>query len=277
LSLQRAAIRARLEAVQEYLMSATQVLGQESATVSSEGMPPRESASHPGAKIAASGTPLVQAINITKQYLRGKKPVRVLENLNLSITPTSFVALMGPSGSGKSTLLNIIAGLDTPTTGSLVVEGVDLAKLGDDERANWRAQHVGFIFQTFNLMPVLTALENVALPLLLTRLSAAERERRATTALEVVGLAERLHHYPNELSGGQEQRVAIARAIVTDPALIVADEPTGDLDRQSADDVLQLMQVLCKDLGKTIVMVTHDPVAAERANVLYRLDKGALV
>jgi len=220
---------------------------------------------------------MVEVRGVSKHYTRGKKLIPVLENLDLSINAGSFVALMGPSGSGKSTLLNIIAGLDTPSSGNIFVAGVNLSGLTDDGRAEWRASHVGFIFQTFNLMPVLTALENVALPLMLAKLSNGERERRAKTALEVVGLGERVNHYPSELSGGQEQRVAIARAIVTDPALIVADEPTGDLDRHSADDVLNLLGTLCKDFGKTIVMVTHDPAAAERASVLHRLDKGALV
>jgi putative ABC transport system ATP-binding protein len=223
------------------------------------------------------GQVTVEVRGVSKQYQRGSKVVRVLENLNLTIGTGSFEALMGPSGSGKSTLLNIIAGLDTPTSGSVTVRGTNLPSLSEDERAEWRASNVGFIFQTFNLMPVLTALENVALPLLLTKLPSADRERRAKTALEVVGLAERANHYPNELSGGQEQRVAIARAIITDPALIVADEPTGDLDRQSADEVLELLERLCKDFGKTVVMVTHDPAAGERASVLHRLDKGSLV
>jgi putative ABC transport system ATP-binding protein len=225
----------------------------------------------------AAGTPMVAVRDVTKTYTRGQKVVKVLENLDLSIAAGSFVALMGPSGSGKSTLLNIIAGLDTASSGDVSVAGISLSSLSDDGRADWRASNVGFIFQTFNLMPVLTALENVALPLMLAKLSNTERERRARTALEIVGLGERVNHYPNELSGGQEQRVAIARAIVTDPALIVADEPTGDLDRHSADEVLKLLVTLCRDFGKTIVMVTHDPAAAERASVLHRLDKGALV
>jgi putative ABC transport system ATP-binding protein len=218
----------------------------------------------------------VEIRQLSKQYQRGSKVVHVLEELNLTIRTGSFVALMGPSGSGKSTLLNIIAGLDTPTSGSVLVRGINLGSLSEDARADWRANNVGFVFQTFNLMPVLTALENVALPLMLTTLPSAERERRARTALEIVGLADRAHHYPNELSGGQEQRVAVARAIVTDPALIVADEPTGDLDRQSADEVLEMLVRLCRDFHKTVVMVTHDPAAGERASVLHRLDKGAL-
>jgi putative ABC transport system ATP-binding protein len=220
---------------------------------------------------------MVEVRNVSKHYQRGQKLIQVLESLDLNIGRGSFVALMGPSGSGKSTLLNIIAGLDKASSGAVNVAGVNLSSLSDDGRAAWRASNVGFIFQTFNLMPVLTALENVALPLLLTSLSSAERERRAKTALEVVGLGERMNHYPHELSGGQEQRVAIARAIVTDPAMVVADEPTGDLDRHSADEVLNLLVTLCANFGKTIVMVTHDPAAAKRASRLYHLDKGALV
>jgi putative ABC transport system ATP-binding protein len=233
--------------------------------------------SHPVAAIAGGAAPMVEVRGVAKHYQRGQEAIKVLSDLNLSIAAGSFVALMGPSGSGKSTLLNIIAGLDTATRGDVRVNGVLLSGMTDDGRANWRGKNVGFIFQTFNLMPVLTAIDNVALPLLLAKLPSAERERRARTALEVVGLGDRLTHYPNELSGGQEQRVAIARAIVSDPTLIVADEPTGDLDRSSADDVLNLLVTLCRSFGKTIVMVTHDPAAAERASVLYRLDKGALV
>jgi putative ABC transport system ATP-binding protein len=183
---------------------------------------------------------------------------------------------MGPSGSGKSTLLNIIAGLDRPTSGSVLVAGADLTRLSDSQLARWRSQTIGFVFQSFNLIPVLTAAENVELPLLLTSLSRAERVKHVATALRIVGLEDRMHHYPRQLSGGQEQRVAIARAIVNDPKIIVADEPTGDLDRKSADDVLTLMERLNKDLHKTIFMVTHDPAAAERAGVVRKLDKGAL-
>jgi putative ABC transport system ATP-binding protein len=213
---------------------------------------------------------------VSRRYRRGKDVVEVLQNLDLNIELGAFAALMGPSGSGKTTLLNIIAGLDAPTSGTVLVGGVDLATLSEDARTEWRAAHVGFIFQTFNLVPVLNAVQNVALPLLLTKLPASERIRRAKVALEIVGLSERAEHYPSQLSGGQEQRVAIARAIVTDATLIVADEPTGDLDRKSADDVLNLMDVLCREFGKTIVMVTHDPEAGERASVLHRLNKGAL-
>ena len=214
--------------------------------------------------------------DVTKVFYRGKEPLTVLNKLNLEVTPGQFVALMGPSGSGKSTLLNLIAGLDRPSQGSVQVGSSSVSNMADSELAKWRSQNVGFIFQTYNLMPVLTALENVELPLLLTKLSGAERKKRAHTALRVVGLEDRSTHYPRQLSGGQEQRVAIARAIVNDPSLIVADEPTGDLDRQSADDILTLLTKLNTEFGKTIVMVTHDPAAAERANVTRRLNKGQL-
>jgi len=219
---------------------------------------------------------IVTLSGINKTFYRGKEPIHVLENLDLDVPSGSFEALMGPSGSGKSTLLNIIAGLDRPTGGTVRVAGDDLTKLSDGELAKWRSQTIGFVFQSFNLIPVLTAAENVELPLLLTSLSSAQRKKHVETALRVVGLEDRMHHYPRQLSGGQEQRVAIARAIVNDPKIIVADEPTGDLDRKSADDVLTLMERLNKELNKTIVMVTHDPAAAERANVRRRLDKGAL-
>jgi putative ABC transport system ATP-binding protein len=201
----------------------------------------------------------------------------VLENLDLDVPEGSFEALMGPSGSGKSTLLNLIAGLDKPTRGSINVNGADLAAMSDAQLARWRADNIGFIFQAYNLMPVLTAAQNVELPLLLTKLSGAERKKRVGIALRVVGLEERMGHYPRQLSGGQEQRVAIARAIVNDPKIIVADEPTGDLDRKSADEILTLLDKLNKEFKKTIFMVTHDPHAAERATVQRKLDKGALV
>jgi putative ABC transport system ATP-binding protein len=219
---------------------------------------------------------IVTLSGINKTFFRGKEPIHVLENLDLDVPNGSFEALMGPSGSGKSTLLNIIAGLDRPTGGTVRVAGEDLTKLSDGELAKWRSQTIGFVFQSFNLIPVLTAAENVELPLLLTSLSSAQRKKHVETALRVVGLEDRIHHYPRQLSGGQEQRVAIARAIVNDPKIIVADEPTGDLDRKSADDVLTLMERLNKELHKTILMVTHDPAAAERASVRRRLDKGAL-
>jgi putative ABC transport system ATP-binding protein len=219
---------------------------------------------------------MVEAIGVRKTYLRGKERVEVLQDLDLSVAEGAFEALMGPSGSGKSTLLNLIAGLDRPTEGTIRVAGVDVGQLPERQRAKWRANNIGFIFQTYNMMPVLTALENVELPLLLTRLSGKERRERARTALSVVGLEDRVKHYPRELSGGQEQRVAIARAIVTDPRLIVADEPTGDLDRRSADDILELLVRLNGEFNKTIIMVTHDPAAAECAQRVHNLDKGAL-
>ncbi|MGZ3422754.1 MAG: ABC transporter ATP-binding protein [Polyangiales bacterium] len=219
---------------------------------------------------------LVHLRGIVKVYERGGESLKILDNLDLDISKGSFEALMGPSGSGKSTLLNLIAGLDRPTSGSIEIGGKRIDQLSESELARWRADTIGFIFQSYNLMPVLTAIENVELPLLLTKLNSSERKKRAQTALRVVGLEDRMGHFPRQLSGGQEQRVAIARAIVNDPTLIVADEPTGDLDRKSADDILALLEQLNKDLGKTIVMVTHDPAAAERATVIRRLDKGQL-
>jgi putative ABC transport system ATP-binding protein len=220
---------------------------------------------------------IVTLTGITKTFFRGKEPIPVLESLDLDVPAGSFEALMGPSGSGKSTLLNLIAGLDRPTRGSIRVAGADLAAMSDSGLAKWRSQNIGFVFQSFNLIPVLTAAQNVELPLLLTSLSSSERKKRVATALRVVGLEDRMSHYPRQLSGGQEQRVAIARAIVNDPTIIVADEPTGDLDRKSADDVLNLLTKLNAELGKTIFMVTHDPAAAERAKIQRKLDKGALV
>jgi putative ABC transport system ATP-binding protein len=201
----------------------------------------------------------------------------VLSDITLNIAAGDFVALMGPSGSGKSTLLNLIAGIDKPDGGTLRVAGADIAHMSEAELADWRAEHVGFIFQFYNLMPVLTAFENVELPLLLTQLSTAQRKRHAETALDMVGLSDRMTHYPSELSGGQQQRVAIARAIITDPTILVADEPTGDLDRVSAEDILTLMERFNNELGKTIIMVTHDPHAARRAKSLKHLDKGVLI
>jgi putative ABC transport system ATP-binding protein len=226
---------------------------------------------------AAPASTIVEAIKVSKVYQRGKEDLIVLNDLSLTIHEGAFEALMGPSGSGKSTLLNLIAGLDRPTSGAIRVAGADVGTLPEGARAKWRAANIGFIFQTYNMMPVLTALENVELPLLLARLSGKERRERARTALSVVGLADRMQHYPRELSGGQEQRVAIARAIVTDPKLIVADEPTGDLDRKSADEILTLLERLNQEFNKTIVMVTHDPAAAERAKKVHHLDKGALL
>ncbi len=219
---------------------------------------------------------LIRLRGIGKTYERGGEKLRILDGLNLDVPKGSFEALMGPSGSGKSTLLNLIAGLDRPTTGTLEIDGKRLDQMSDGELAKWRANTIGFVFQSYNLLPVLTAIENVELPLLLTNVASGERRKRAQTALRVVGLEDRMTHYPRQLSGGQEQRVAIARAIVNDPKIIVGDEPTGDLDRHSADEILNLLQKLNKELGKTIIMVTHDPAAAERATLVRHLDKGAL-
>jgi putative ABC transport system ATP-binding protein len=224
-----------------------------------------------------NGSPIVRLRGVSKVYERGDEPVRVLEELDLEVPDGSYEALMGPSGSGKTTLLNLIAGLDQPTAGSVEVAGKRLDGLGEGALAKWRSTTIGFVFQSYNLLPVLTALENVELPLLLSDLGAADRKKRAQTALRIVGLEDRVQHYPRQLSGGQEQRVAIARAIVNDPTIVVADEPTGDLDRKSADDVLSLLERLNTQLGKTILMVTHDPAAAERAKIIRRLDKGRLV
>ena len=223
-----------------------------------------------------SGKSIVEIRNLRKIYAREKQEVVVLDGINLDIATGSFEALMGPSGSGKSTLLNLIAGIDQPTSGSLKVAGEDVAGLSETQRASWRAQHIGFIFQFYNLMPVLSAAENVELPLLLTSLNRGERKKRVETALKLVNLSDRMDHTPKQLSGGQQQRVAIARAIVADPTIIVADEPTGDLDRKSAEEILALLTMLNKTQGKTIVMVTHDPHAAEAATVQRRLDKGLL-
>jgi len=218
----------------------------------------------------------IELKNVTKSYRRGGETLTVLDRLDLSMESGRFYALMGPSGSGKSTLLNLIGALDEPDSGSVVVGGDDLTQLGSGELAHWRAANVGFVFQGFNLIPVLSALENVSLPLSLAPLSGPERKERAMYALELVGLADRAKHRPRQLSGGQEQRVAIARAVVTDPQLILADEPTGDLDRASAGQVLDLLQRLNKELKKTVLMVTHDPHAAERAERIVQLDKGRL-
>jgi putative ABC transport system ATP-binding protein len=219
---------------------------------------------------------LVEIAGLSKAYVRGDQVVPVLTDINLTIREGDFVALMGPSGSGKSTLLNLIAGIDKPDAGRIAIAGEDITLFGDSELADWRARSVGFVFQFYNLMPVLTAFENVELPLQLTDLSRAERRERVELLLDMVGLGERTRHYPNELSGGQQQRVAIARALVTDPLLVIADEPTGDLDRQSAADILKLLDRLNVELGKSIVMVTHDPRAAEAAHHLIYLDKGQL-
>ncbi len=220
---------------------------------------------------------LVEIQNVSKVYVRGKQQVEVLHHIDLKIAQGDFLALMGPSGSGKTTLLNLIGGLDVPTTGSISVAGLRIDKLGQGALARWRAANVGFIFQFYNLLPMLSAQKNVELPLLLTKLSASQRRQNAAVALQLVGLADRASHKPTELSGGQQQRVAIARAFVSDPALLVCDEPTGDLDRQSAEDVLNLLQTLNREHGKTIVMVTHDPKAAEHARHILHLDKGTLV
>jgi putative ABC transport system ATP-binding protein len=219
---------------------------------------------------------LIRCRGISKDYEKGGETLRVLDNLSLDVPEGSFEALMGPSGSGKTTLLNLIAGLDRPSKGTLEIGTSRLDQMSDGALAKWRANTVGFIFQSYNLLPVLTAVENVELPLLLTPVHSSERRKRAETALKIVGLESRMTHYPRQLSGGQEQRVAIARAIVNDPALIVADEPTGDLDRTSADEILKLLERLNTEMKKTIVMVTHDPAAAERASIIRRLDKGQL-
>ncbi len=220
---------------------------------------------------------LVAINGLTKNYTRGKQAIEVLHGIELDIPKGDFVALMGPSGSGKTTLLNLIGGLDTPTAGSVSVERRRIDRMSRGELAKWRAEHVGFVFQFYNLLPVLSAQKNVELPLLLRRMSGAERAKRAGVALTLVGLSDRASHKPSELSGGQEQRVAIARALVTDPTLLVCDEPTGDLDRHTADEILGLLQTLNRQHGKTIIMVTHDPKAAEFANRIVHLDKGRLV
>jgi len=220
---------------------------------------------------------LVRIENVHKFYTRGSERIDVLQGVNLVIPAGDFLALMGPSGSGKTTLLNLIGGLDAPSSGSVNVGGVNITKLSGGQLSRWRAENIGFIFQLYNLLPVLTAERNVDLPLLLTKLSRAERKKRVGIALKVVGLAERAKHYPRQLSGGQEQRVGIARAIVTDPTLLLCDEPTGDLDRKSGDEILDLLQTLNREHGKTIVMVTHDPHAAERAKRTLHLDKGLLM
>jgi putative ABC transport system ATP-binding protein len=221
-------------------------------------------------------SPLIEVIDLFKSYQRDSLEIPVLHNITLNIMEGDFLAFMGPSGSGKTTLLNLIAGIDKPTSGRIVIAGTDITELSETELAVWRSHNIGFIFQFYNLIPVLTALENVELPLILTPLSKKERRNHAETALQVVGLADRMHHFPRQLSGGQEQRVAIARAIATDPAILVADEPTGDLDKASAEDVLELMDRLNRELNKTILMVTHDPRAAERARSIRNLEKGEL-
>jgi putative ABC transport system ATP-binding protein len=220
--------------------------------------------------------PLIEIQNVSKSYRRDTLEILVLRNISLDIDAGEFIAFMGPSGSGKTTLLNLIAGIDKPTEGRILIAGTDLTELDESTLAQWRARNVGFIFQFYNLIPVLTALENVELPLLLAPLSKQARREHAETALKIVGLADRMRHYPRQLSGGQEQRVAIARAVVSDPTILVADEPTGDLDKTSAEEVLSLMERLNRELKKTILMVTHDPRAAERARSIRHLDKGEL-
>ncbi len=219
---------------------------------------------------------LVSVKEVNKTYKRGGETLVVLDNLNLEVPKGDFLALMGPSGSGKSTLLNLIGGLDTPTSGSIEVDGKRLDTLNSKALSKWRASHVGFVFQFYNLLPVLTAFRNVELPLLLTKLSGSERRQHVETALNIVSLEDRASHKPSELSGGQQQRVAIARALVSDPDILVCDEPTGDLDRGTATEILQLLQILNQDHGKTILMVTHDPMAAESAKRILNLDKGKL-
>jgi putative ABC transport system ATP-binding protein len=219
---------------------------------------------------------LAQLKGVSRIYQKGKERVEVLHELDLEIPKGDFIAVMGPSGSGKTTLLNLLGGLDKPTAGTVTVGGAELSSMSNSQLSRWRSTHVGFIFQFYNLLPVLTALRNVELPLLLTNFNARERVKRASIALDIVGLADRAKHYPRELSGGQEQRVAIARAIVSDPSLLLCDEPTGDLDRDTADEILRLLQVLNREHGKTIVMVTHDAQAAEYANRTLHCDKGTL-
>ena len=221
-------------------------------------------------------SPIIQIRGVSKSYRRDSMAIPVLRAITLDVPDGEFIALMGPSGSGKTTLLNLIAGIDRPNEGSITVAGTDVTRLGESELAKWRARHIGFVFQFYNLLPVLTAYENVELPLLLVQLSKTERKQHVEAALSLVGLADRLDHYPRQLSGGQEQRVAIARAIAPDPTIVVADEPTGDLDRQSADEVLTLLERLNREFRKTIVMVTHDPHAAERAHTIRHLEKGEL-
>ena len=224
-----------------------------------------------------NGTSLIRVRGLNKKYQRGSEEVHVLQGLNLGVDAGDFVAFMGPSGSGKTTLLNLLGGLDLPSAGSITVAGDEITRMSARKLTAWRARHVGFVFQMYNLIPVLTAFQNVELPLLLTGLSRAERRRHVETALAVVGLPDRMDHYPRQLSGGQEQRVGIARAIVADPTFLLCDEPTGDLDRKSADEILELLDRLVREYGKTVLMVTHDPRAAERAHVVLHLEKGVLV
>lgn len=220
---------------------------------------------------------LIKVRGLNKTYSRGGEKIQVLQGLNLDVDKGDFVAFMGPSGSGKTTLLNLLGGLDVPSAGSITVDGDEITHMSASKLTQWRARHVGFIFQMYNLIPVLTAFQNVELPLLLTKLSKAERRKHVEIALAVVGLADRMHHYPRQLSGGQEQRVAIARAVVSDPTFLLCDEPTGDLDRKSADEVMAIIEELVGKYGKTILMVTHDPIIAARAHTTLHLEKGVLV
>jgi putative ABC transport system ATP-binding protein len=219
---------------------------------------------------------IIQVQNVSKSYWRDSFEIPVLNDISIDVHEGEFLGLMGPSGSGKTTLLNLIAGIDRPSKGNVLVAGTDITKLSESALAKWRSHNIGFVFQFYNLLPVLTAFENVELPLLLTSLSKAERKKHVELSLDVVGLGDRIHHYPRQLSGGQEQRVAIARAIVTDPTLLVADEPTGDLDKKSAEEIMTLLDRLNKEFKKTIVMVTHDPRAVEKASIVHHLDKGEL-
>ena len=225
----------------------------------------------------AGAASLIQVRGLDKKYTRGGEEIHVLQGLNLDVDSGDFVAFMGPSGSGKTTLLNLLGGLDVPSAGTITVAGDEITHMSASKLTNWRARHVGFIFQMYNLIPVLTAFQNVELPLLLTKLSKSERRQHVETALHVVGLADRMKHYPRQLSGGQEQRVAIARAIVSDPTFLLCDEPTGDLDRKAADEIMDLVGRLVGEFGKTVLMVTHDPAVAQRAQIILRLEKGSLV
>jgi len=225
----------------------------------------------------AGATSLIRVRGLDKKYTRGGEEIHVLQGLNLDVDSGDFVAFMGPSGSGKTTLLNLLGGLDVPSAGTITVAGDEITHMSASKLTNWRARHVGFIFQMYNLIPVLTAFQNVELPLLLTKLSKSERRQHVEIALQVVGLADRMKHYPRQLSGGQEQRVAIARAIVSDPTFLLCDEPTGDLDRKAADEIMDLVGRLVGEFGKTVLMVTHDPAVAQRAQVTLRLEKGSLV
>jgi len=226
---------------------------------------------------AGDGSPLIRVRDVDKTYRRGSEEIHVLQGLSLDVAAGDFIAFMGPSGSGKTTLLNLLGGLDVPSRGSIAVAGDELTRMSAHKLTEWRARHVGFVFQMYNLIPVLTAFQNVELPLLLTRLSKARRRQHVEAALALVGLGDRMRHYPRQLSGGQEQRVAIARAVVADPTFLLCDEPTGDLDRKSAEEILDLLGRLSREHGKAILMVTHDPVAARRARVVLHLDKGVLV